>query len=49
MEKLFNAPAIGMTTGQSSDGAHSQNERLRIENFIGSKEVVKLMLQEIGK
>ena len=49
MEKTFNAPAIGMTTGQSSDGAHSQNERLRIENFVGSKEVVKLMLQEIGK
>ena len=49
MERTFNAPAIGMTTGQSSDGAHSQNERLRIENFVGSKEVVKLMLQEIGK
>ena len=49
MEKLFKTPAIGISTGQSSDGAHSQNERLRIENFEGSKEVIKLMLQEIGK
>lgn len=49
MEDLFKAPAIGMSTGQSTDGAHSQNERLRIKNFEGSKEVVKLMLQEISK
>jgi acetylornithine deacetylase/succinyl-diaminopimelate desuccinylase-like protein len=49
MEKTFNAPAIGMSTGQSTDGAHSQNEKLRIRNLEGSKEVVKLMLKEIAR
>ena len=46
MEKLFNAPAIGMTTGQSTDGAHSQNERIRIKNLEGSKEIVKMLLKD---
>ena len=49
MEKTFNAPAVGISTGQSTDGAHSQNERLRIKNLEGSKEVIKLILQDIGK
>ena len=49
MENLFKCPAIGMATGQSTDGAHSQNERIRIKNLEGSKEIVKMMLQDFGK
>ena len=49
MESTFNAPAIGIATGQITDGPHSQNERIRIKNFEGSKEVIKLILQEVGK
>ena len=48
MEKTFNCSAMGVATGQPSDGAHSQNERLRIKNFVGSKEVVKLLLKNIA-
>ncbi|MCY3413155.1 MAG: M20/M25/M40 family metallo-hydrolase [Candidatus Heimdallarchaeota archaeon] len=48
MEKLFDAPAIGLGVGQSTDGAHSQNERLRIKNLEGAREVLKLMFKEIG-
>lgn len=47
MEKTFFAPAIGLGVGQSTDGAHSQNERLRIKNLIGGKEVIKKILQKI--
>ncbi len=49
MEKTFNAPAIGVGIGQPSDGAHGQNERIRIKNLIGGKEVIKLMLQNIAE
>ncbi len=48
MEKTFNAPAIGLPVGQSSDGAHSQNERLRIENLVGAKHVIINLLNEIS-
>ena len=48
MEKTFSAPAMCVATGQPSDGGHSQNERIRIKNLVGSKEVVKLMLQNIN-
>ena len=47
MEKLFNASSIGVSTGQSTDGNHSQNEKIRIKNFEGSKEVIKLFLKEL--
>ena len=49
LEKIFNAPAMGLATGQPSDGGHSQNERLRIKNFVGSKEVVKILLLNLKK
>ena len=49
MEKIFNAPTIGVGTGHPSDGADSQNERIRIKNLEGSKEVIKLILEDIGK
>lgn len=48
MEKIFNAPAVGMAIGQSSDGAHSQNEHLRIKNLVGAKEVIKKVIQKIS-
>ena len=48
MEKTFSAPAMGLGIGQNTDGAHSQNERIRIKNLIGGKEVIKLILNEIG-
>lgn len=47
MEKLFEAPAIAIGIGQNSDGAHSQNERVRIKNIIGAKEVLKLLFSEL--
>lgn len=49
MEKNFSAPAIGLGVGQSTDGAHSQNERIRVKNLVGAKEVLKHMFVEIGK
>ena len=45
MEKIFEAPALGFAIGQSTDGAHSQNEHVRIKNIVGAKEVLKLMLK----
>ena len=48
MEKVFSAPAMCVATGQPSDGGHSQNERIRIKNLVGSKEVVKRMLKNIA-
>lgn len=47
MEKIFSAPAIGLGIGQSTDGAHSQNERIRVKNLVGGKEVIKLLLQKL--
>ncbi|MHA2089691.1 MAG: M20/M25/M40 family metallo-hydrolase [Candidatus Kariarchaeaceae archaeon] len=44
MEKLFGAPAMGLGIGQSTDGAHSQNEKIRIKNLVGGKEVIKKTL-----
>ena len=49
MESTFNAPAIGIGIGQPSDGAHGQNERIRIKNLVGGKEVIKLMLTNIAE
>jgi acetylornithine deacetylase/succinyl-diaminopimelate desuccinylase-like protein len=49
MEKIFKAPAMGFGVGQESDGAHSQNERLRIKNLVGAKEVLKMILLKVGK
>ena len=48
MEKLFEAPAIGIGVGQDSDGAHSQNEHLRISNLLGAKEVIARTLQNLN-
>ncbi len=47
MEKIFDAPAMGPGIGQSTDGAHSQNERIRIKNLEGGTEVIKLLLKNL--
>jgi len=49
MEKALNAPAMILGVGQTSDGAHSQNEHLRLKNLIGGKEVIQIMLKNISK
>ncbi|MFX0149673.1 MAG: M20/M25/M40 family metallo-hydrolase [Candidatus Hodarchaeota archaeon] len=49
MEKMLKAPALILGVGQASDGAHSQNERLRLKNLIGGKEVIKILLQNVSK
>lgn len=48
MEKLFKAPAMGFAIGQNTDGAHSQNEHIRIENLVGAKEVLKIMFHSLS-
>ncbi|MHA2250548.1 MAG: M20/M25/M40 family metallo-hydrolase [Candidatus Kariarchaeaceae archaeon] len=48
MEKTFDAPAMLLSIGQSTDQAHSQNERIRIENLVNGKEVLKTMFRLIG-
>ncbi|MCE7735148.1 MAG: M20/M25/M40 family metallo-hydrolase [Candidatus Heimdallarchaeota archaeon] len=49
MEKTLGAPAVSLGIGQDSDGAHSQNERIRIKNLVGGKEVLKRYFQALGK
>ncbi|KAM7208383.1 hypothetical protein V8F20_001361 [Naviculisporaceae sp. PSN 640] len=39
LEKEFNAPAANLPCGQSSDGGHLPNERLRVENLQKSREI----------
>lgn len=48
MENIFDAPAIGIGVGQLTDGAHSQNERIRIKNLVGAKDVIANTLQHIA-
>ncbi len=48
MEKVFDAPAMMLAIGQSTDSAHSQNEKIRILNLINGKEVIKHMLLNLG-
>lgn len=39
LEKAFGAPAAQLPCGQASDGAHLDNERLRVLNFGKAKEI----------
>lgn len=39
LEKAFGAPAAQLPCGQASDGAHLDNERLRVLNFSKAKEI----------
>lgn len=49
LEKTFNASAIHIPTGQSSDNAHLNNERVRIINLLKSKEIIKKAANRLQK
>ncbi|KAL6070205.1 glutamine amidotransferase subunit [Balamuthia mandrillaris] len=49
LEESLKAPAIHLPLGQSTDAAHLPNERIRVENLLKGKNVIKLFLQELGK
>lgn len=48
LEQIFDAPAAQIPCGQSSDGAHLDNERLRITNFLNSRALFRLIFQRIS-
>ena len=47
LEKAFNAPAAQIPCGQASDGAHLDNERLRVLNFIKARNVLRRTFKEL--
>lgn len=48
LEKAFNAPAAQLPCGQASDGAHLDNERLRVLNFIKTRNVFRRTFKELA-
>lgn len=49
LEKLFDCSAVHVPTGQSSDNAHLNNERVRIINLLKSKEIIKKAANRLPK
>lgn len=49
LERLLEAPAIHLPLGQSTDNAHLPNERIRYQNLMNGKEVMKKMLIKMGQ
>lgn len=47
LEKMFDAPAAQLPCGQSSDGAHLNNERMRLTNIFNARKVFEQVLSEI--
>jgi di- and tripeptidase len=47
LEKEFGAPAAHLPCGQSSDSAHLDNERLRVENLLKSREIFRLVFARL--
>jgi di- and tripeptidase len=47
LEKIFDAPAAQLPCGQASDGAHLNNERLRVTNFFKTRNVLKKAFLEL--
>ncbi|KAI9796353.1 MAG: hypothetical protein M1833_006358 [Piccolia ochrophora] len=47
LEKTFDAPAANLPSGQASDGAHLDNERLRITNLYKAREIFKRVFREL--
>jgi acetylornithine deacetylase/succinyl-diaminopimelate desuccinylase-like protein len=45
----FQAPIILIAIGQSSDGAHSQNERIRELNLRNGQQVLRRFIEKTGK
>jgi di- and tripeptidase len=48
LEKALKAPAIHFPVGQATDRAHLNNERIRLENLIKCKEVLKRFFLNIA-
>lgn len=48
LEKEFNAPAAQFPCGQASDGAHLDNERIRLSNLYKSREIFKKVFRELA-
>ncbi|KAL1918753.1 uncharacterized protein VTP21DRAFT_2775 [Calcarisporiella thermophila] len=49
LEKTFGAAAVHLPMGQSSDQAHLNNERIRLQNLRAGKRVIKLLLRKLSK
>ncbi|SCU86953.1 LADA_0E01178g1_1 [Lachancea dasiensis] len=47
LERALSAPAVQIPCGQSSDNAHLDNERLRIENWYKMREIMKQALNRL--
>ena len=47
LEKEFDAPAAHLPCGQASDSAHLDNERLRVENLLKSRDIFKLVFKKL--
>lgn len=47
LEKTFGACAVHVPMGQASDSAHLPNERIRLENLMRGKSVMKRLLGKI--
>jgi di- and tripeptidase len=47
LEREFNAPAAQLPCGQASDGAHLDNERMRLLNLYNSRKVFKKVFAEL--
>ena len=48
LEKLLRAPALLLPMGQASDACHLANERLRCQNLLHGKNVIKSFIQELA-
>lgn len=49
LEKEFDAPAAQLPCGQASDGAHMNNERLRVINFLKTRNILRETFKELKK
>lgn len=49
LEKTLNAPALHLPIGQATDRAHLQNERLRLQNLLKGKNVLKAFFKQLAK
>lgn len=47
LEKILDAPAAQLPCGQSSDNAHLNNERLRVENLLNARRVFEQIFKDI--
>ncbi|KAI5840366.1 hypothetical protein BZA05DRAFT_414086, partial [Tricharina praecox] len=47
LEEEFGAPAAHLPCGQASDMAHLDNERLRVRNLFGAREVLGRVFEEL--